>query len=419
MVGAAFWWQQTPMKSKVLLQDPNIQEGDVQQTSEEPNVFLTDPNITDEDVHHFSILKQEHDVIVHLAGIKNVKGGKEKKREWLRKQMKHIKSIKSLRALHMYYTIAGKEDLFGGPYANQAEGQRAREVIEWGLHRYDGDDWTNYMNETKATLKLPPGAQAGVGTTASLVSQVYPPNEKFVILVLAWLPVGKYPWAGQGGVGAAHTHGQATCNFKFLNAVEGAGNTFYDVAGGSSNVTDMFLDNLAHKGGCKDRRYRPILLNPKDGRKFIPSKDLLGNKSGFIQDDYGAHSIDNLNTTHIAFSIHVYYPPYPEAWAFHEHPRAHGQQCQPRYGEGKGFHNCKNTHVPYCATTSMKAYLDRAADYKKTHGDDHPVKWYHELCHRVSKDSFLHKKCVEMGKDFRDDDWAYPQDDVQDETLSQ
>merc|ERR1719282_1599428 len=416
MVGAAFWWRQTPMKSNVLLKDPNTQQGEAQQTSEEPKVFLMDPNITNENVHHYSILKQEHDVIVHLAGIKNVKGGKEKKREWLRKQMKHIKSIKSLRALHMYYTIAGKEDLFGGPYANQAEGQRAREVIEWGLHRYDGGDWINYMNETKATLKPPPGAQAGVGTSASLVSQVYPPDEKFVILVLAWLPVGKFPWAGQGGVGAAHTHGQATCNFKFLNAVEGAGNTFYDVAGGTSNVTDMFTDGLPHKGGCKDRDYRPVLVNPKSGRKFIHSKDLLGDKSGFIQDDYGGHSIDNMNTTDIAFSIHVYYPPYPEAWAFHEHAKAHGQKCVSRHGEGSGYSNCKHSYMPHCTATSMKLYLEKAADFKKTHGDEHPIKWYHELCHSA-KDPDLKKTCTEMAK--KDENWEFAQDDVHDETLSQ
>jgi len=317
-----------------------------------------------------------------------------------------------LKALHMYYTIAGKEELFGGPYANQAEGQRARKVIEWGLHKYDGDDWTHYMNETKATLKPPPGQQAGVGTTASLVSQVFPPNERFVILILAWLPVKD----GKGGVGSAHTHGQATCNFKFLNAVEGAGNTFYDVAGGSSNVTSMFTDKLPHKGGCKDRNYRPILVNPEKGRQFIHSKDLLGAKSGFIQDDYGGHSIDNMNTTDIAFSIHVYYPPYPEAWAFHEHSKAHGQKCVSRHGAGSGFSNCKHSFMPHCTATSMKLYLEKAADFKKSHGDEHPIKWYHELCHGA-KDPDLKKTCVQMAKD--DENWDFAQDDVHDDTLSQ
>eukprot|EP00416_Gambierdiscus_australes_P014571 CAMPEP_0171069912 /NCGR_PEP_ID=MMETSP0766_2-20121228/9427_1 /TAXON_ID=439317 /ORGANISM="Gambierdiscus australes, Strain CAWD 149" /LENGTH=470 /DNA_ID=CAMNT_0011526331 /DNA_START=65 /DNA_END=1477 /DNA_ORIENTATION=- len=311
------------------------------------------------------VLEDEDAVKMLLSGLSDISGGKEAKRWWVGMKMHNVKSIKSLKALHKYYSMAGAEGLFGGPYADQEEGQRARKVIEWGLHKYDGDDWKEYMNEEKATRK-PPKDQVGVGSTASLISQVYPPNEKFVILVLAWLPIGKYPWAGHGGVGAAHTHGQATCNFKFLNAVEGAGNTFYDIAGGASKVTDMFEDGKPHKGGCKDHDYVPILVNPEAGREFIHSKDLMGNTSGFIQDDNGAHSIDNLNTTHIAYSVHVYYPPYAEAWAFHEKLGIHGQKCLRRAGDGgKGLSNCENTHHRKCTATSMKQYLEAARDLKK------------------------------------------------------
>merc|ERR1719414_1987816 len=242
-------------------------------------------------------LKEEHAVSVLLAGLKDLEGNKTEKRNWVEDRMQRVKSVATVRALHHYYHIIGRSELIGGPYADQAEGQEARKLIELGLHKYDGDDWKEYMNEEKATRKPPNGTQAGVGTTASLVAQVLPPDEKFVILILAWLPIDKYPWAGKGGVGAAHTHGQATCNFKFLNVVEGAGNTFYDVAGGSSTQTDMFNDGLPHKGGCKDHEYKPVLVTPRVGRDFIPSKDLVGATSGYIQDDHGAHSIDNMNST--------------------------------------------------------------------------------------------------------------------------
>lgn len=361
-------------------------------------------------------LDGENDVLVYLSGLKDHTGEKEERREWLREKMKKVKSIKTVKALHMYYRIAGKADLFGGPYVDVAEGERARLVIEWGLHKYDGDDWTHYMNEEKATKKPPEGTEAGVGTTASLVTQVYPPDEKFVILILAWLPIGKYPWAGPGGVGAAHTHGQATCNFKFLNAVEGAGNTFYDLSGGNSTITDMFQDGLPHKGGCKDHDYRPILVNPKVGRQFIESKDLMGDTSGYIQDDLGAHSIDNMNTEEIVYSIHVYYPPYAAAWAFHENKdnNPKGSGCQHRTQDSKtGKRNCKMTYSPTCSTTSMKKYLDEAAAWKEQHGEEHPVKWYHEMCKHVEDYEWLHDQCMNHLSDLLE----YAQDDVNDPTL--
>jgi len=330
------------------------------------------------------ILETEDSVAVYLAGIKNMEAEtKEDKRVWLREKMDGVRSIKTIKALHMYYRIASKEELMGGPYEDVAEGERARLTVEWGLHKYDGDDWHEYMNEEIASRKPPEGAQAGVGTTASLVKQVFPPDERFVILILAWLPVGKYPWVGTGGVGAAHTHGQATCNFKFLNVVEGAGNTFYDLNDGASTVTDMYQDGLPHKGGCNDHDYRPVLLKPGAGREFIPSEDLVGPTSGYIQDDLGAHSIDNMNSSHIAFSIHVYYPPYARAWAFHAGADKESQSCDPRYGETPhGKHNCEQTIKEECGTTSMKKYLELAADFKEQHGDDHPVSWYHDMCAR-------------------------------------
>jgi len=366
----------------------------------------------DEEMH---ILDDEHHVSVFLSGLKDHMGDKEEKRNWLGEQMKKVKSIKTVKALHRYYHIAGKADLFGGPYADIAEGERARHVIEWGLHKYDGDDWSHYMNEAKATKKPPEGAQAGVGTTASLVSQVFPPDEKFVILVLAWLPLGKYPWAGPGGVGAAHTHGQATCNFKFLNAVKGAGNTFYDISGGNSTVTDMFQDGLPHKGGCKDHDYRPILVNPKVGRQWIESKDLMGDVSGYIQDDIGAHSIDNMNTEEIAYSIHVYYPPYAQAWAFHENKDKPGQNCQRREKNStKGKRNCIEAYSSSCTTTSMKKYLDEAADFKAEFGEEEPIKWYHQLCKHLKSDEWLHNQCVHHLSDWL----QYAQNDVIDPALS-
>jgi len=339
------------------------------------------------------VLDDENSVAVLLADLKDHKESLDTQRDWVTERMKRVKRVKTVRALHHYYHIIGKNNLIGGPYKDQAEGQRARELVEIGLHLYDGDDWKEYMNKEKATKKPPKGKQAGVGTTASLVAQVLPPDEKFVILILAWLPIKKYPWAGPGGVGAAHTHGQATCNFKFLNVVEGAGNTFYDVEGGNSTQTDIFTDGLKHKGGCKDHDYRPLLKNPKTGRAFIPSKDLVGATSGFIQDDFGAHSIDNMNDTDIAFSIHMYYPPYPQAWAFHENKKQHGQQCKPR-GAGHGHSNCHEPYERFCTTTSMKKYLDEAADWKKEHGDEHPVKWFHKLCTLAINNTLLHEKCT-------------------------
>merc|ERR1719414_803470 len=339
-------------------------------------------------------LKEEHAVSVLLAGLKDLEGNKTEKRNWVEDRMQRVKSVATVRALHHYYHIIGRSELIGGPYADQAEGQEARKLIELGLHKYDGDDWKEYMNEEKATRKPPKGTQAGVGTTASLVAQVLPPDEKFVILILAWLPIDKYPWAGKGGLGAAHTHGQATCNFKFLNVVEGAGNTFYDVEGGNSTQTDIFTDGLKHKGGCKDHDYRPLLKNPKTGRAFIPSRDLVGATSGYIQDDGGAHSIDNMNDTEIVFSIHMYYPPYPQAWAFHENKKQHGQGCKPRDKEGHGHSNCHEPYERFCTTTSMKKYLDEAADWKKQHGDEHPVKWFHRMCNLLVKDEELHKECT-------------------------
>jgi len=220
------------------------------------------------------------------------------------------------------------------------------------------------MNETTATKKPPTGPQVGVGATASLISRVWPANSRFVILILAWLPVGKYPWVGVGGVGVAHTHGQATCNFKFLNVVEGAGNTFYDIGDGTSNTTDMFTDGLPHKGTCNDNNYKPILLNPATGRQFIESKDLIGDTSGFIQDDYGAHSIDNLNTEEIVYSIHIYYPPYAHAWAFHQnHDTQHQSGCEGREGAPQeGYRNCVTPFSGECGTTSMKLWLEIAAN---------------------------------------------------------
>jgi len=351
----------------------------------------SDSSGDDESADH--ILDDEGAVSVLLADLKDQTGDLDKQRDWVEERMERVKSISTVRALHHYYHIIGKNSLIGGPYKDQAEGQRARKLVEIGLHKYDGDDWKEYMNKEKATRKPPKGAQAGVGTTASLVAQVLPPDEKFVILILAWLPIEKYPWAGPGGVGAAHTHGQATCNFKFLNVVEGAGNTFYDVGGGNSTVTDMFTDKLPHKGGCKDHEYRPLLLNPRTGRQYIPSKDLVGATSGYIQDDGGAHSIDNMNDTEIVFSIHMYYPPYPQAWAFHENKKQHGQKCKPRDKEHHGHSNCHEPYERFCTTTSMKKYLDEAADWKKQHGDEHPVKWYHQLCTKI-KNPFLHKRCT-------------------------
>merc|ERR1712241_1308661 len=338
-------------------------------------------------------LDSEHAVLSLLSGIKDV-DGKEPKRDWLKGKMDNVDSIQTVRALHMYYRIASQEGLIGGPYKDVPEGERARAVVEWGLHKYDGEDWKDYMNEEDATKK-PDENEVGVGSSASLITQVMPPDPNFVILILAWLPVGKYPWAGPGGVGAAHTHGQATCNFKFLNAVEGAGNTFYDIAGGNSTQTDIFTDGLPHKGGCKDHEYRPLLLNPRTGREFIPSKDLVGATSGYIQDDGGAHSIDNMNDPEIVFSIHMYYPPYPQAWAFHENKKQHGQQCKPRSNVTHGHANCHEPYERFCTTTSMKKYLEKAADWKKNHGDEHPVKWYHTFCKHV-KNEALHKRCTKM-----------------------
>merc|ERR1719414_203251 len=338
-------------------------------------------------------LREEHAVSVLLAGLKDLEGSKTEKRNWVEDRMQRVKSVATVRALHQYYHIIGRSELIGGPYVDQAEGQEARKLIELGLHKYDGDDWKEYMNEEKATRKPPKGKQAGVGTTASLVAQVLPPDEKFVILILAWLPIDKYPWAGKGGVGAAHTHGQATCNFKFLNVVDNAGNTFYDVAGGSSTQTDMFNDGLPHKGGCKDHEYKPVLVTPRVGRDFIPSKDLVGATSGYIQDDHGAHSIDNMNSTHIAFSIHVYYPPYRMAWAFHENTNRTGQKCSPRHRENHGHANCENPYQNFCTVTSMSKYLDEAADWKKHHGDEDPIKWFHTFCEHITN-AWLHKQCT-------------------------
>jgi len=362
------------------------------------------------------VLEDEHSVSVLLAELKDQTGDLDKQRDWVEERMKRVKSVQTVRALHHYYHIIGRNNLIGGPYKDQAEGQRARKLVEIGLHKYDGEDWKEYMNKEKATRKPPKGAQAGVGTTASLVAQVLPPDEKFVILILAWLPIKKYPWAGKGGVGAAHTHGQATCNFKFLNVVEGAGNTFYDVGGGNSTQTDMFTDGLPHKGGCKDHEYRPLLLNPKTGRQFIPSKDLVGPTSGYIQDDGGAHSIDNMNDSEIVFSIHMYYPPYPQAWAFHQNRKQHGQMCKPRASNvTHGHANCHEPYERFCTTTSMKKYLDEAADWKKNHGDEHPVKWYHRMCSIFKNNPELHKRCTKKGGKAIN----YVEDIVTDPTLQQ
>jgi len=42
----------------------------------------------------------------------------------------------------------------------------------------------------------------------------------------------------------------------------------------------------------------------------------------------------------------------------------------------------------------MKKYLDEAADWKKEHGDEHPVKWYHRLCKLAINNTLLHEKCT-------------------------
>jgi len=153
-----------------------------------------------------------------------------------------------------------------------------------------------------------------------------------------------------------------------------------------SKVTEMFKDGKEHKGGCKDHAYRPILLKPDVGRQFIESKDLIGPKSGFIQDDYGAHSIDNLNTTDIVFSIHVYYPPYPEAWAFHKNPKNKEQKtCKARKGITGGHSNCKESYFKTCTPTSMKLYLKKAFEYEKGNPKDNVrPEWYKQLCNGVA-----------------------------------
>lgn len=220
------------------------------------------------------------------------------------------------------------------------------------------------------------------GATASLIHQVQPPHEKFVILLLAWMPLGKYPEISRGGVGVAHTHGQAACSFKFLKAVQGCGNTFYDITGTMSDgsgtksavpnkntftETNIFDDGEKHTGACDDPNYKPILVDPGMGREYIESDQILGENVAYIQDELGAHSIDNLNTEEIAYSIHIYYPPYEAAWTFHQHHQdaAHGcardnsQQCVGRLDDEveQGWKNCMHPHEGVCRETNMKAYL--------------------------------------------------------------
>jgi len=316
---------------------------------------------------------------------------KQEKYNWLETEMNRVENIDNLNALHEYFSQTGDEGLVGGPYANMDENNLARDVVHLALKKYNGTDWQNVMNDEKLTAEPKEESRQFAGATASLIHQVQPPHEKFVILLLAWMPMGKYPKISMGGVGVAHTHGQAACSFKFLKAVQDCGNTFYDITGTMSDgsgtksavpnyntFTDakIFDDGEKHTGSCYDPNYKPILVNPKMGRQYIESHQILGENVAYIQDELGAHSIDNLNTEEIAYSIHIYYPPYEAAWAFHQHhqnpahgcERDHTQSCEARLDEqdhpAQGWKNCEHPHGGECRTTNMKAYLADAYKLK-------------------------------------------------------
>lgn len=302
--------------------------------------------------------------------------------EWLENAMNDVENIGDLGALHEYFSKTGDAGLVGGPYANMDENNMARDVVHLALKKYNGSDWNEYLNDEKLTAQPKGESRQFAGATASLIHQVQPPHEKFVILLLAWMPLGKYPEISRGGVGVAHTHGQAACSFKFLKAVQGCGNTFYDITGTMSDgsgtksavpnkntftETNIFDDGEKHTGACDDPNYKPILVDPGMGREYIESDQILGENVAYIQDELGAHSIDNLNTEEIAYSIHIYYPPYEAAWTFHQHHQnaAHGctrdnsQQCVGRLDDEveQGWKNCMHPHEGVCRETNMKAYL--------------------------------------------------------------
>jgi len=159
----------------------------------------------------------------------------------------------------------------------------------------------------------------------------------FQILLLTWLP---------GKKGAIHTHGESACAFKFLKDVNmdvkleklhrdpkvpsederfvlgeegktwGAVNHFYDVnADRKYNKTVAFRDGRKHVGYALDPdNYTPALRSTTP-RATLSSLELSGRAVGYIQDDLGAHSIDNYGEHH-AYSVHIYFPPYAKTFVF-------------------------------------------------------------------------------------------------------
>eukprot|EP00928_Gymnodinium_smaydae_P006787 TRINITY_DN1241_c0_g4_i1.p1 TRINITY_DN1241_c0_g4~~TRINITY_DN1241_c0_g4_i1.p1 ORF type:complete len:765 (-),score=97.87 TRINITY_DN1241_c0_g4_i1:146-2440(-) len=215
------------------------------------------------------------------------------------KKMSTVESILSLDALEEVLNAAVAFGIIATVYDDKAHQELARLVVDKSVELYAGDDWKD---------KVPVDRDFGpfnlkMGTKQLAYGEL---NHFFTIYLMTWLP---------GKRGLVHTHGESACSFKFLSATPGAANLNFKLKGEGTSLTRAFLDGAKHHGYTEDPDKYHAALDSLRPFERVEAESLLGKKVAYIQDDIGAHRIDNDGTAPV-HSIHVYYPAYEAAWVF-------------------------------------------------------------------------------------------------------
>jgi len=221
-------------------------------------------------------------------------------------KLHQVESIWSLDALSEVLNAAVAFDIIATVYDDVLHQTLARQVVDKCVELYSGRDWKD-----KVPVKERDFSEFNVkmGTKQVAYGET---NHFFTIYLMTWLP---------GKEGIIHTHGESACSFKFLSATRGAVNNNYELGEGT-RLTRAFRDGALHKGYTGEPEKYHATLNSLDPVSVIQSEDLMGKKVAYIQDDIGAHRIDNKGKEEV-HSIHIYFPAYEATWVFSDAGTAH------------------------------------------------------------------------------------------------
>jgi len=215
-----------------------------------------------------------------------------------------LDGIGSLGAISEVLKAAVAFGIIATKYENKQHQTLARQVVDKCVELYNGDDW-----KAKVPV-LTEEYQHKIGVKQDAYEKDDAMNHYFTIYLMTWKPQKE---------GVIHTHGESACSFKFLKETDGAANLNFELDRRTYH-TNAFTDGKEHKGFAvaqDDPRARDYKANLKSltAYEVIQSRDLIGKKVAYIQDDIGAHRIDNMGLEHV-YSIHIYYPAYEYFWLF-------------------------------------------------------------------------------------------------------